>query len=85
MLKLFIYSVNLFWLTLPPVFVHRQEQIVTKIVYVFPKILPKSIEFYTGMPVVPVTNSMSGFMLPWSCNFWCKHLLVCVMVVVGGR
>ena len=63
MLKLFIYSVNLFWLTLPPVFVHRQEQIVTKIVYVFPKILPKSIEFYTGMPVVHVTNSMSGFML----------------------
>ena len=39
-LKLFIYSVNLFWLNLPPVFVHRQDQIGTKIAYVYPKILP---------------------------------------------
>ena len=25
----------------------------------YPKILPELIEFYTGIPVVPVTNSMS--------------------------
>ena len=59
-LKPFIYSVNLPWVTLPPEFVHRQEQIATKIAYVYPKILPEPIEFYTGMPVVPVTNSMSA-------------------------
>ena len=59
-LKLFIYSVNLPWLTLPPVFVHRPDQIATKIAYIYPKILPEPIEFYTGMPVVPVTFSMSG-------------------------
>ena len=47
------------WLTLPPVFVHRQDPIETKIEYVWPNILPKTIEFYTDMPVVPVTNSMS--------------------------
>ena len=29
-LKLSIYSVKLPWLTIPPVFVHRQDQIVTK-------------------------------------------------------
>ena len=28
--KLFIYMVNLPWLTLPPVFVHRQDRIATK-------------------------------------------------------
>ena len=33
-LKLFIYSVNLPWLTLPPLFVHRQDQIATKLEYV---------------------------------------------------
>ena len=33
-LKLFIYSVNLLWLTLPPVFVHRHDQIARKIAYV---------------------------------------------------
>ena len=37
-------------LTLPPVFVDRQVQIVTEIAYVLPNILPKPIEFYTGMP-----------------------------------
>ena len=58
-MKLIIYSVNLPWLTLPPVFVHRQDQTATKIAYVYPKILPETIEFYTGMPVVPVRNSMS--------------------------
>ena len=58
--KLLMYSAKLPWLTLPPVFVHRQEQIATKIVYVQPKCLPESIEIYTGMPVVPMTNSMSA-------------------------
>ena len=33
---------------------------MTKIAYVHPKILPQPIEFYAGMPVVPVTNSMSA-------------------------
>ena len=33
-LKLIIYSVNLPWVTLPKVFVHRQDRIMTKIVYV---------------------------------------------------
>ena len=61
--KLFIYCVNLPWLTVPPVFVHRQDRIATKIAYVYPKILPHPIEFYTGMPVVPVTNSMSVSLL----------------------
>ena len=28
--ELFIYSVNLPWLTLPPVFIHRQDQIAKK-------------------------------------------------------
>ena len=59
-LKLFIYSVDLPWLTLPQVFVHRQDQIATKISYVYPKILLVPIEFYTGMPVMPVTKSMSA-------------------------
>ena len=57
--KLFIHSVNLPWLTLPPVFVQRQDRIATKKAYVYQKILPEPIEFYTGMPVMPVTNSMS--------------------------
>ena len=57
-LKLFFYIVNLPWLTLPPVFVHSQDQISTKIAYVKPKKLPEPIELYTGIPVVPVTNSM---------------------------
>ena len=59
-LKLFTYSVNLPWLIVPPVFVHRQDRIATKIEFVLPNILPKPMNFYTGMPVVPVTNSMSG-------------------------
>ena len=33
-LTLIIYSVNLPWVTLPPVFVHRQDRIMTKIMYV---------------------------------------------------
>ena len=33
-LKLFNYNVNLPWITLPPVFVHRQDRIATKIAYV---------------------------------------------------
>ena len=52
---LFFYSVNLPWLTLPQVFVHKQDQIATKIAYV----LPKPIEFYADMPVVLVKNSIS--------------------------
>ena len=59
-LKLFIYSVNLPWLTQPPAFVQGQNRIATKIAYVYPKILPLPIEFYTDMSVVPVTNSMSA-------------------------
>ena len=65
-LKLFIYSVNLPWLPLPPVFVHRQDRIATKIACVQPNILPEPIKCYTGMPVVPVTNSMST---PWANLF----------------
>ena len=42
-------------------FVHTQDWMATKIAYVEPNILPEPIEFYTGMPVVPVTNSMSGY------------------------
>ena len=65
-LKLFIYNVNFSWLNLPPIFVHRQDQIVTKIAYVYPKILPQPIEFYTGTPVGPVTNIMYGYRLSTS-------------------
>ena len=84
-LKFFIYSVNLHWLNLPPVFVHRQDQIKTKIAYVQPNILPKPVEFYTGMPVMPVTNSMSGsdhtlISIPLKvmllADFNCQHCLL---------
>ena len=33
-LKLFNYNINLPWLTLPPVLVHGQDRIATKIAYV---------------------------------------------------
>ena len=60
LLKLFIYSVNLPWLTLPPLFVHRQDQIATKNSVCLAKHSPRTNKFYTGMPVMPVTNSMSA-------------------------
>ena len=72
-LKLFIYSVNLPWVTLPPVFVHRQDRIATKIAYVEPNILPEPIKFYTNMPVVPVTNSMSALKMTKTSE--CRSLL----------
>ena len=38
----------------------KKEKFATKIAYVQDKILPKHQKFYTGMPVMPVTNSRSG-------------------------
>ena len=60
LLKLFIYSVNLPWLTLRPLFVNRQDQIATKNCVCLAKHSARTNKFYTGMPVMPVTNSMSG-------------------------
>ena len=38
-----------------------------------PNMLPKLNEFYTGMPVVPVTNSMSGHNEPLNQPYWTVH------------
>ena len=75
-LKLFICSLNLPWLTLPPLFVHKQDRIATKILYFDSNNLPETIEYYTGMPVVPVTNSMSDLWFlesRWDTN-WAPNL-----------
>ena len=38
-----------------------------------PNILPKLIEFYTGMSVVPVKNSMSGHNSQLHQPYWTVH------------
>ena len=40
--------------------VHKKDKVATKIAYVQENLLPQPIKLYTGMPVTPVTNSMSG-------------------------
>ena len=65
-----MYSVSLPWLTLPPVFVHRQDRIAEeeKNVYLS-KDFTRTNRIYTGMSVLPVTNSMSACAL--SCALTC--------------
>ena len=60
MVEILFLSVTLPWLSLPPVVVHRQDQVAKQIVYVQPNILLNPIQIYTGMPMVPVTFSMSA-------------------------
>ena len=45
-------------MTLPPVILNRQNKIATKMAYVQPKFYHSKL-IYAGMPVLPVTFSMS--------------------------